>query len=112
MAKTYSQLPSDIFGTTDSIAAWMLNEAVTWFGVTIENALLERVEVGTKSQPKYTLARLLHEKFRMPAPQPEIIDMPNQGLSPWAAFLPWIGKPGSGINRWVYVPPVEDEKEH
>ena len=112
MAKSYNQLPSDLLGVTDTIAAWMLNQAVTWFGITIENALTERVKVGADYQPKYSLTRLLHSSFRLPAPPDETVEENAKAVNPWAVFLPWIGKPGSGVHRYVYVPPTDEEKEH
>lgn len=88
----------------------MLDSAVTWFGITIENALNERVKVKMGSEthynPKYTLTRLLHPMFKLPKPLPE----PEHSMNPWAPLLAWAGKKGSGIKRWVYVPPVEEEK--
>lgn len=112
-AKTYSKLPSEVLRVSDQLAAWMLDNAVTWFGITIENLLDERAEVGGKSTPKYSLARLLHEKFRLPKPVDDYIPENDiQEHNPWAVFLPWIGKPGSGVHRYVYVPPVDEEKEH
>lgn len=112
MARNFNKLPSEVFGETDSIAAWQLNEAVNWFGVTIENLLMERVKVGAESHQKYSLTRLLHPLFRLPMPEPERIEISKQKENPWSVFFPWIGKPGSGVHRWVYVPPTDDEKEH
>lgn len=104
-ATKYSKLPSEIFGEEDSIAAWMLNTAVTWFGITIENLLSERVEVmvgkGTKSYPKYTLTRLLHADYRVTR-TPEAIS-----TNPWTPFLAWIGKKDGLVKRYVYKPPEE-----
>lgn len=109
-AKTYSKLPSDIFGEEDSLAAWMLDSAVTWFGVTIENLLQERVDVtmGTKveSQPKYTLTRLLDDNFRLPRPLEW--DMPKQEeqkpANPWLPLMAWAGKANSGVRRYRIEP--------
>jgi hypothetical protein len=89
----------------------MLDNAVTWLGITIENLLDERVKVGDSYKPKYTLTRLLHEKFKLPPPIVEEYN-PEVASNPWAAFLPWMGKPGSGVHRYVYVPPVDEGKEH
>jgi hypothetical protein len=92
---------------TDSLAAWMLDSAVTWFGITIENALQERVKVvvGGKEQskPRYTLTRLLHPVFRLPKPAPDPEDNPN----PWAGLLAWAGKRNSGVKRYRYEKPVD-----
>lgn len=52
------------------MAAWMLDNCVTFFGTVVENALHERDEVGTgnarRSMPRYTLKQLLDETFRLP----------------------------------------------
>lgn len=106
-SKTYNQLPSEVLGEEDSIAAWMLDSAITWFGITIENALQERVEttVGkvTKSQPRYTLARLLHKDFRLPKPAEE----KEIDVSPWGPLFAWAGKRGSKVKRYKYQKPVD-----
>lgn len=115
-AKTYHRPPNEVFepnqeewqggGRYGSILRYSFNAAVTWFGITIENALNERVEVRMgptiKSNPRYTLARLLHPNFRLMRPAPKIEDNPN----PMAALLSLVGKPGSGVRRYKYVPPV------
>lgn len=52
--------------------AYQFDNAVTLFGLTIENALQERQNVGTqkepKWEPKYTLKELLDNDFRLPRP--------------------------------------------
>lgn len=115
-AKTYHRLPSEVFepdetewqhgGEYGPILKFSLNAAVTWFGITIENALNERVKVTvgkeTHFNPRYTLTRLLHQDFRLPRPAPKPEDSPN----PWAALMAWAGKKNSGIKRYRYVPPV------
>lgn len=87
----------------DSLAAWMLDNAVTWFGITIENALQERVKVQKGKQveykPRYTLARLLDQGFRLPRPMPEASESSN----PWAELMMWSRKKNSGIKRYKYV---------
>lgn len=97
----------------DSIAAWCLDDAVTWFGITIENALKERVKVGYGKnetwKPKYTLALLLHKDFRLPPPPPEP-DFKVQS-NPFAGLMSWLGRPNSPVKRYVYVPPAEQEPE-
>lgn len=108
-SKQFHKLPSEVYGERDSIAAWMLNGATLWFGITIENLLSERVEVkvglDTKSYPKYTLTRLLHPEFTVFRPKP--VDPMKGGLNPWIALLGWAGKPRSGVKRWQYVKPVD-----
>ena len=91
----------------DSLAGWMLDSAVMWFGLTIENALEERVKVGYGKnetwKPKYTLTRLLNQNFKMPKPPPS----PEDNPSPWSGFLAWLGKPRSGVKKWKYVGPLK-----
>lgn len=109
-SKTYSRLPSEVFGEQDSIAAWMLDSAVTWFGITIENALQERVKVGVGAnieyKPRYTLARLLDQDFKLPKP----LDMEYKKdgkFNPWLPLLAWVGKGNSGVKRYRYEKPVD-----
>lgn len=83
----------------------MLDSAVVWFGITIENALHERVKVGSVSQPKYTLARLLNPATKLPRP-PEDYG-PKGEVNVWAPLLAWAGKRGSGVKRYRWVPPEE-----
>lgn len=94
----------------DSLAAWMLDNAVTWFGITIENALEERVKVvigaSIEYKPRYTLALLLNPGFKLYKPK----ETP-QNTNPFAPLMAWIGKRNSGVKMWKYVPPaVEGEK--
>jgi len=71
-ANQFHKLPSEIFGEDDPLAAWMLDNAVMYFGTVIENMLGERDEVaGGKSVKRYTLARLLDESFLYPPPEDE-----------------------------------------
>lgn len=117
-SKTYSQLPSDVwgeiehpvFGTHCTLSAWMLDTAVTWFGITIENALAERVKTKMGNEvtfkPRFTLARLLDENFKL-APPPE----EQTSANPWAALLGWAGRRNSPVKRYAYVPPEDGVKE-
>jgi hypothetical protein len=106
MATKYSQRPSEVFGESDSIAAWNLDRAVTWLGITIENALADRVKVqlgsGFESRPKYTLARLLSPHFYLPRPIEEM-----HPTDPWAGLRMWFGKPGGLVKRFQYQKPVD-----
>lgn len=110
-AKTYHKLPSEIFGEHDSLAAWMLDSAVTWFGITIENALSERVRVGSgqnvEYKPRYTLARLLNQGFKLPPPPKTDLE----DINPWSPFMAWLGKRNSGVKRWAYKPPEEEAQD-
>lgn len=88
----------------------MLDSAVTWFGVTIENALSERDKYGTGSsteyRPRYTLSLLLDDNFKLPRPP-----MPKKekaGLNPWLPLLSWLGK-SKAVRKYQYVKPVDGE---
>lgn len=89
----------------------MLDSAVTWFGLTIENALTERVKVttgtGIEYRPKYSLARLLRPETKLPRPPDAKVESENV----WSPLLAWAGKRNSGIRRWKYVPPEENTSE-
>lgn len=109
--KMYHRRPSEDLAVTDTIAAWCLDGAVLWFGITIENALSERVNKGTPKEPRYearyTLMELLDPAFHLPRPQPEprkVRSMASDGL---ASFLAMAGQPGGGVKMFRYVgPPV------
>lgn len=72
-ASLYHRLPSEIFGEGNPLAAWMLDNCTTVFGTIIENALLERDEVGSdggkRHVSRYTIAQLLEPDFKLPHPQ-------------------------------------------
>lgn len=110
-AKNFSQLPSSVFGEDNALAAWMLDNAVQWFGLTIENALAERVEVQMgrekRSKPKYTLARLLQDGFKLPQP----VETEENTANPWFSLMQWVGKPGNLVRRYTYVPPKREEDD-
>lgn len=78
-AKSFSQRPSKLLDVTDKWAAYQFDEVVNLFGMVIENALAETIEVGTKGnrtrKPKYTLKQLLAPAFRLPLQQDEAPDM-------------------------------------
>jgi len=116
-ASKYSKFPSEVLdpsgacwaqdGRFGPVAQWMFNTCITWFGTTIENALAERVKVGVGAnvefKPRYTLARLLHPQFKLPAPSRAVQDDPN----PWAELMSWAGRRGSNINKYRYQKPVD-----
>lgn len=107
--KTYHRRASDDLEIEDGIAAWCVDGAVMWFGITMENALAERNEVtvnGRKEyRPKYSLAQLLEPTFKLPKPQREIVRKP-QAPSGFAALLAMAKQgPSSGIKLWEYVKP-------
>ncbi len=83
----YHLLPSRIFGEEDALAAWMLDNAVTYFGTMVENLMLERDEIGSGTNKKYvsryTLAQLLDPAFLWPQPKNEVdeeLQQPIAGL--------------------------------
>jgi hypothetical protein len=106
--KTYHEKPSATLEISDTIVAWCVDSTVLWFGITVENALLERVNTGTekeaKWEAKYTLEELLDPLFRMPRPLPQPKRMPQE-QNPWAPLLALAGKPGSGVKWYRYVGP-------
>ena len=59
-------------GVADPWVALQLDNAVALVGITIENASQELTNVGTKDKPdwkpKYSMAQLLDDDFRLPAP--------------------------------------------
>lgn len=77
-----------------------------WFGITIENALGERVNIGTPKEPKwearYTLAQLLDPLFKLPKPEP--VKKPAQ-LNGLGLLLALAGQPGSNVKKYEYVKP-------
>lgn len=105
--KTAQVLPSDDLALDDSIATWCVDGAVMWFGITIENALNERVNKGTKEKPKwearYTLTQLLDPVFRLPRLLPEPKQPAQDGF---ALLLALAGQPNSGVKRYEYVKPI------
>lgn len=69
-ATKYSKLPSEVFdprGELGALTRWQLDNAVTAFGIVMENALQEMIEEGSgaskKWRAKYKLAQLLDDKF-------------------------------------------------
>jgi hypothetical protein len=107
-ATKYGKLPSELLKVKDEVVAWMVDSAITWFGITIENTLSERVKVGfgqnVRDKPKYTLALLLRDEYRLIPPPPALEESSN----PFAELASWIGRSRGLIKRWVYVAPTED----
>lgn len=69
-AETFSKLPSQLLKITNDLAAYQVDDAVLFFGLTIKNALQERVKgIGglADDRQKYTLTQLLDDDFRLPA---------------------------------------------
>ena len=69
-AKNYRQPPSKLLGVTNKLAAYNLDSAVLFFGVAMDNALQERINIGTDERPeyrpRYRLQELLSPTFRFP----------------------------------------------
>lgn len=70
-SKTLGQRPSSLIAEKDEFIAYQIDRAVLTFGVTIDNALLETIEIGDegKTIPKYELSQLLDESFYLPRGQ-------------------------------------------
>lgn len=78
VASKFNRLPSDIVDEEhelDSLTRYLINKAITYFGMTVENWLHETVEVGAgnnkHSERKYELSELLDPAFKMARPQPK-----------------------------------------
>jgi hypothetical protein len=72
-ATKFGKLPSEVLdprGAWDDLTRLCVDNAVTNFGITIENALHEQVKVGSGSRtrhvPKYKLSELLEDSFQFP----------------------------------------------
>lgn len=69
-AKETNSRPSSLLCIEDELAAYQLDCAVVTFRIIVENALQERVEIGSgsssKSIPRYTLDQILQEDFVLP----------------------------------------------
>lgn len=95
--------PSVLLCISDPLVAYQVDACVTTFGITIENALLERNETGVgqhrRSEPKYTLTQLLDPAFRLPRPMTEK-QKAKQGIQ---GLLAMAGQRGSGVKKWKTV---------
>lgn len=93
----------------DPLVAYQFDAAVVALGRIIDNALAERVTVGTgkdaESRPRYTIDQILDPVFRLPAPPPTKVQAPSLGNGGLAAILAMAGQPGSGVKKWEYVGP-------
>lgn len=95
-------------GIEDEWTAYQLDNAVNLFGITLENALLERDRVGSGAnveyKPRYTLETLLDPAFRLPRPGtlPSGGSFGGNGI---AGLLALAGQPRSGVKKWAYVGP-------
>lgn len=68
-SKTNHCRASELLGITDKWAAYQFDCAVSFVGITIENALQETIK--DKSTPKYKLSDLLKPDYKLPKPPTE-----------------------------------------
>ena len=109
--QTHSR-PSELVCIQDKLSALLLDNAVTYFGTVIENALQERIEMGKgRWEPKYTLSDLLDSDFVLPqsAPKRRIL-RGNKGAPGIAQVLALSEQGVAGIKRWVYDPKLAEEQ--
>jgi hypothetical protein len=82
-ATTFHLLPSQVLRENDPLAAWSLDNLVLTFGTIVENALLERDEIGSgqhkQSVSRYTLTQLLDPAFTLPRPVSETDELESYG---------------------------------
>ncbi len=66
------QRPSSLVQIADDWAAYQFDSAVVFFGNAIESAAQETEWIGSEKdrhlEPKYTMAQLLDQDFRLPVP--------------------------------------------
>ena len=90
--ETHSR-PSALMQIDDPLTAYLLDAAVTTFGVVVENALQETYEAGVGKNKtrhrRYSLTQLLDPAFFLPEPV-----RPAQGAR---GLLAWAGAAGRGI---------------
>lgn len=107
--KTTHKLASDDLDLEDSIAAWCVDGVVLWFGITIENALQERVNVGTEKQPKYEqryqLAQLLDAKFTLPKPVPTSKKASDPNADGFKMLMSMAGNQRSNVKLFKAITP-------
>jgi len=112
--KTWGGRPSQRFDwpcLQNKLTGWKLDHAVLYVGLTIENALHERVPTGDPKQhetrPKYALAQLLDSRFRLPRPQAERSGVTFEDFVEQLRALAAL--PGSRGRMWRYVPPEPEQ---
>lgn len=106
--KTYQSKPSNELEVTDTIAAYCVDKAVMWFGITVENLLSERVEVGSgkekHSEAKYELDDLLDADFRVPRELPKPKKMrQREANTPSPAMQAMLN---TAVKRWRPISPA------
>lgn len=104
--KTYQRPPSLDLMLDDALTAWCVDGAVLWFGITVENALQERIDVGVgkdkRSEAKYTLEELLDAAFTLPRPAPKAKKPPQNVIG---AIMAMAGDKSSGVKLWASIKP-------
>lgn len=112
-ATKYNKPPSEYFADlVDEWTRYQFDNAVTYFGTVIENALAETKEVGAGKDkqrvPVYEggLEQLLDDDFRLPRP-PTKLEKRRQGA---ANLLALAADPRSGIKMWRELPKATVEQ--
>lgn len=104
--KTYHRRPSEDLQPLDALSGYLVDKAVLWFGIIVENALSERVEIGEgkdkRSEAKYTLEQLLDPAFRLPRPEERKVKRKMVGEQVKALF--GMGKPRKSKSKLVPNP--------
>ena len=102
--------PSDLLDIEDRLVAYLLDSAVSMFGRILENALQERVNVGSSSHQnwtnKYEIEQLLSPNFKFPAPTRKSSGISSSGGGDVGGGLATImmlaGQRNSGVKKWAY----------
>jgi len=106
--QTHSR-PSNLVNVQDKLAALLLDNAVVFFGTAMENALQERVNLGSPNHPhweqKYSLSELLDSGFLLPEPEkPKKLIAGGRRNSGIAQVLALADQGTQGIKKWVFDP--------
>ena len=103
-------MPSQRLRVTNSWAAYQVDNAVTFVGITIDNAKEERVNRGDARRPdyrpKYTLEQILATGFRLPNPSQTMLGTPvgSPGMGDGVAtVLAMVGEPHGLVKQYRYV---------
>lgn len=91
------------------MAAYCIDNAVRVFGVLIENALGETVNVGTRKEPRYepryTLSELLSPHFHLPAPTPPKAKSSDPNVDGFKTLMMLAQNQRSGVKKWRTIEP-------
>jgi hypothetical protein len=101
--------PSSLVCIQNKLAAYLFDNAVVFFGTAVENALQERVNLGSPSHPnwesKYTLSELLESDFIIQMDEtPRKMKKIGKGSTGIAQVLALADQGTGGIKKWVYDP--------